>query len=411
MLNVEQKENKRGRWVILVIVLVIILVCAIGWFVSGKIFNHGTGNKKTAQDVAEVKNTPKTTAISSNVLFTGNIFWGRYINDWSMTGSLKYAYPFSRLNEFDRASYNAWISGLECPIKSGVNMTSSEMDETLTFNCSPDYLPEAAKWFTVFTLANNHTDNQGTDGFTETKQHLEENGIQYFGNYDPDILDDICEVVSLPVTIEKSDSGKTGGSLPVAMCGYHGVFKLPSQDAADVIKNYAEYMPVIAMPHMGAEYKTAPDQLKIDFYHSLIDAGADMVLGDHPHFIQNTESYNGHLIVYSMGNFIFDQQDSVEVTRSAAIRAAIKDNVDDSELLDKWLDLGKTCSTFKDDCLNQAISQGLKKLDVTYQFGAVGTNDGGKINKPATAEQQASILERLDWRNTMSQLQAPYSSL
>lgn len=44
---------------------------------------------------------------------------------------------------------------------------------------------EAAKWFTAFTLANNHTDSRGPAGFTETQKHLDENGIQYFGAPDP----------------------------------------------------------------------------------------------------------------------------------------------------------------------------------------------------------------------------------
>lgn len=411
MLNVEQGKSKRGRWVIFWVVLIIILVCALGWFVSGKIFSGDSDKKNDSRVKTAVKLSPKTTGISSNVLFTGNIFWGRYINDWSMASQLKYAYPFSRLSEFDRASYDAWISGLECPVKSGVNTSSAVMDATLTFNCSPDYLPEAAKWFTAVTLANNHTDNQGADGFAETKQHLGENGIQYFGNPDPDVLDDICEVISLPVTVQKADDSKLDGKLPVAMCGFHAVFKLPSQESVDVLQQYSPYMPVIALPHMGAEYKTDPDQLKINFYRGLIDAGADMVLGDHPHWIQTSESYNGHPIVYSMGNFIFDQQDTNEVTRSAAIRVVLNDAADNSDLLDEWLTLGKTCGIFHDDCLEKVKSESLKKLNFTYQFAVIGSNDSGKINKPATAEQQASILQRLDWQTTINGLQAPYSSL
>jgi poly-gamma-glutamate synthesis protein (capsule biosynthesis protein) len=170
-------------------------------------------------------------------------------------------------------------------------------------------------------------------------------------------------------------------------------------------------MPVIAMPHMGAEYQMAPDQLKTDFYRSLIDGGADVVLGDHPHWIQNTESYKGHLIVYSMGNFMFDQQGSTELTRSAAIQVAIDTGSSSSELIKKWLALGETCSTFHDSCLDGAISEGLKKLNLTYKFGAVGTNDSGKIAKPATLAEMPAILQRLQWQQTMNQLSAPYSQL
>jgi hypothetical protein len=58
-----------------------------------------------------------------------------------------------------------------------------------------------------------------------------------------------------------------------------------------------------------------------------------------------------------------------------------------------------------------AQKQNLQKLNIKYQFGVVGTNDGDKIVKPATAAQQADILNRLNWQSTVKQLQPPYSSL
>ncbi len=401
-------KNRPVRWRIWLVAFIILIAIGTVAFIlfAPKISAPSGDNPKVA-----IKPVIKPTSISSNVLFTGNIYWGRYINDWSMASPLKYAYPFSRLNEFNRDQYNAWISGLECPVVSGINMTSAEEDNTLTFNCSPEYLSEAAKWFTAVTLANNHTDNQGIDGFTETKQQLKTAGIQYFGHYDPRVIDDVCEVISLPVSVINDDKSVTKGNLPVAMCGYHGVFRIPTPESVAVMEKYSKYMPVIAMPHMGAEYKSAPDQLKIDFYHSLIDGGADMVLGDHPHWIQNTESYNGHLIVYSMGNFIFDQQDTAEVVRSAAINVVMKTGDNDTTLLSKWLALGETCAVFKDDCLKQAEDQGLTKLQINYQFGVVGSNDSDKIVKPATVDQQNSILQRLNWQSTINGLRSPYSSL
>lgn len=354
---------------------------------------------------------PQPVSASANTLFFGNVFWGRYINDWSMASPLKTAYPFSRLNEFNRESYDAWIAGLECPTVTNFSQTSAEEDATLSFNCSPDYLPEAAKWFTAFTLANNHTDNRGVEGFAETKLHLEENGIQYFGHYDPDEINDVCDVVALPMTVMYDDGSTKKQSMPIAMCGYHGVFKIPSQESLAMMEAYSRVMPVIAMPHMGVEYTPAPDEIKMTTYRSLIDHGADMVIGDHPHWIQTTEVYKGHLIVYSMGNFIFDQQDTAEVVRSAGIRVVMNVSEADSVELAKWLELGDSCKAFHDDCLSRAETDGLTKLPFNYQFGVVGTNDSGKIVKPATPEQQSSILTRLNWATSMSQLQSPYSSL
>ncbi|CAN5374067.1 CapA family protein [soil metagenome] len=407
MLEVKRRRARR-IWIGVSVILPVSIVAVIIWIYVSNGPSSST-DKNTSSDT--VAKTPQPVSLYSNTLFTGNTFWGRYINDWAMTSPLKTAYPFSRLNEFHRDQYNAWITGLECPTKSGVNMTSAEMEAALQFNCSPDYLPEAAKWFTAFTLANNHTDNQGIDGFSETQQQLDKNGIQYFGHYDPRSLDDICDVISLPVTVTNDDQSKTDGKLPVAMCGYHGVFRIPPPESVAVMEQYSKLMPVFAMPHMGVEYQPAPDQLKTDFYRSLIDGGADVVLGDHPHWIQNTESYKGHLIVYSMGNFMFDQQDTPEVVRSAAIQVVIKTNNDDKAMVKKWLALGEKCSTYHDQCLSGAKTQELTKLNISFQFGVIGTNDANKITKPATEQAQASILQRLGWQSTMTLLQAPYSKL
>jgi len=406
MLNIKKRKSYLRIFIIL-FCLLILLVCA-AFYLRQNGSKPNIMIKENSKDIV-VKPNPKS--LSSNVLFLGNTFWGRYINDWSMNSSLKYTYPFSRLNEFNRSQYNAWISGLECPTVAGVNMTSAEQESALQFNCSPNYLPEAAKWFTAFTLANNHTDNQGEAGFKETQQQLDKNGIQYFGNYDYKSVENACEVISLPVTVINDNKSISKGSLPTAMCAYHGVFGIPPPAAVAEIQNFSPYMTVVAMPHMGAEYKSSPDEIKTDFYRSLIDAGADMVIGDHPHWIQNTESYKGHLIAYSMGNFMFDQQDTPEVVRSAGIKVLISSSDTSTANLKKWLDIGDSCKKFQDDCLTKIKSQKLTKIPMSYKFGVVGTNDADKITKPASPEQQNSILQRLNWQSTIKNLQAPYSSL
>jgi len=402
-------HRRKLRWFIAGVSAAVI-VLAIGVYIVWSLSRSSSPSAQQSPTPAVVQ-SPTPVSAKANTLFFGNMYWGRYINDWSMASPLKTAYPFSRLNEFHRDQYDAWITGLECPTVAGFTQTSAEEDETLSFNCSPSYLPEAAKWFTAVTLANNHTDNRGADGFTETKKHLEERGIQYFGHYDPYVIEDACEVVALPFTVTYSDKTTKQQPLPVAFCAFHGVFKIPPQEAIDQITKYAEYMPVIAMPHMGAEYKAAPDQLKTATYRAMIDAGADMVIGDHPHWIQTTEAYKGKLIVYSMGNFMFDQQTSVEVTRSAAINVVMNTTSSSQDNLADWLALGDTCNTFHDTCLQTATSKQLPKITMEYGFGVVGTNDQNKITKPATKEQQAAIEQRLQWSKTMSQLQPPQKSL
>lgn len=353
----------------------------------------------------------ESTDVSSRMAVFGNIFWGRYINDWSMASPLKTAYPFSRLNEFHRDKYDAWITGLECPTKSGVNMTSAEMEVALQFNCDPSYIPEAAKWFTAVTLANNHTDNQEPGGFAETQAALEKAGIQYFGHYDPYVTKDLCDVLSIPVHIKMSDDSVKKGDFPMAFCGYHGVFKIPPDSGIDLLSKYSKVMPTFALPHMGLEYQPLPDAIKIATYHKMIDAGADVVLGDHPHWIQNTEVYHDHLIVYSLGNFIFDQQSSLEVTRGAGVVVDVEYQDMQPDVIQKWLDIGAQCKAYHDDCLQLITDAGLEKPKFTMKFDAIGSRDNDKITHPASVDDMKGILTRLNWADSMSKLKDPYGSL
>lgn len=398
------KIGSGGKWKRgVIIAVVVVAVVLLGWLVWQNRWRF-LPQAPAVLPQAVVKAEPTITALESKMLVMGDVYWGRYINDWSQASPLKYAYSFSRLSEFNRDAYNAWIADMECPVTNNPKVSSAIEDSTLQFDCSPAYLPEAKKWFTAFTLANNHTDNQGAAGFAETKQHMDENGIQYFGSYDPEDYANLCDVLSIPTTVTMSDSTTKQGKLPMVWCGYHGVFRTPSATSIGVMAKYSGLFTVVAMPHSGAEYKPAPDEIKTTFYRALIDGGADAVLGDHAHWVQSTEAYNGKLIVYSMGNFIFDQQAGNEMTRAAEIGLTASVTANNAPDIDKWLKLGESCSSYADDCLVKASEEHLTKLPLKLHFTVVGSRDNGKITHPATEIELASIKQRMNWTTTAKNL-------
>ena len=407
MERVIRKRHQTSR-----LIPIVCLVLVLGVLGCAAAYRAAQQKPVVTKTVKVIQAAPKPYAVSasSNALFTGNSYFSRYINDHAMQSELKFAYPFSRLNEFGWNQYDATMTGLECPTVAGLQQTSAQEDATLSFNCNPQYLTELAKWFTVVTLANNHTDNQGDEGLAETRRHLDENHIQYFGDPDPRNTKDLCNVISLPVQVTTSDGKTQKGALPVAMCGYHWFIRMVQPDELAVMKQYSEIMPVLAFPHGGVEYKTAPDEIKTMLYRAMIDNGADMVLGDHPHVVQPSEAYKGHPIFYSMGNFIFDQQVAPEMTRSAGINVRFEVIDANKSQLAAWLKLGKQCSMYHDDCLAQIEAASLKKLPYTYTLDIVGADDLGYITKPASAAVQAGILQRLNWAQVKTQLQAPYSA-
>jgi Bacterial capsule synthesis protein PGA_cap len=359
---------------------------------------------KTQEEISPPKPKPVLTSITNKSLYMGNIFFGRYIDDWSVQSAnpelskipnyqaktsdpRDYSHPFSQLSTFAPEKYDTWLAGLECPVTDQF-VDSETQDNTLNFTCLPGYIPEAARYFDVFTLANNHIDNmQQIKGFENTRKVLEASKIQYFGHYDNAAKADICEVIAVEASAKYSDSSLEKVKIPVAYCGYHNVFKLPLQDEIDTITEYAKYFPTVVMPHQGAEYMTKSDELKQDTYHKFIDAGADLVVGDHPHTTQETEYYKGKLIVYSLGNFIFDQQFNSKVTSAITLDSelTLTDNAID---LNSYLTAGEDCSKFKDNCLTKAKSTKLIKPKLIFKFDVIASDNSNKITKKAGPEVQ-----------------------
>jgi len=344
---------------------------------------------------------PKITGGKTEILMTGTTFWGRRTNKLARASELGVEYPFSQLGSLERDKYDAWIGGLECPITDNGHTDYNE-NVLFKFNCDPDYLPEAAKWFSAFLLGNNHAYDWGVEGFEETKQRLDGAGVQYFGHYDFANGTDNCGVLALPVRVGYDDESEEILQMPFGFCSAHGVFGVPTEAALLNIKRYAEVLPTIVMPHMGAEYQAGADAVRMNLYRKMIDYGVDMVIADHPHWVQNTEAYGGRLIVYSMGNFMFDQN-SAETVRSAAIAATA--NFDVGVDFAAWDELGAVCLKNKADCLERIVVAGLPKVEIDWKFGYRGTTSAGDcMPRLASEAEQVAIGQRLNWATTMSGL-------
>jgi poly-gamma-glutamate synthesis protein (capsule biosynthesis protein) len=364
------------------------------------------------------KDLPRPTTATLNTYFMGDVFWGRYMDDWAKASDLGYAYPFSGLDTFDKAKEDVWIANLECPI-TPVYRNSSQQEKILKFSCLPEYLPEASKWFEAFSLANNHTDNmQEVDGFRLTKDFLQQYQIQHFGHYDNAYQQEICEVVSFegtfgfeskaqqeeylqllnktqPQILQDYKQAKIVKSkqIPIALCGYHNVFRLPTQKELEQISKYSEFLPVVVMPHQGAEYGSKADSLQTKTFRQMVDKGADAVISGHTHTVHNGEIYKDKLIAYSVGNFIFDQQFSKEVTQSLIVNLRFDFEIDQN--FEKWLELAPKCQKYLDDCLQQAKQKGLSKpkFEIKHDFW-VG-DSSNKLTKKADTATTKAVLDRV----------------
>jgi poly-gamma-glutamate capsule biosynthesis protein CapA/YwtB (metallophosphatase superfamily) len=175
-------------------------------------------------------------------------------------------------------------------------------DSGFTFCGRPGFIGAlAVAGVDVVTLENNHITNYGPQGVAETQDHLDAAGLAWADREDPAIID---------------VDGVTFGFV-----AFNGVGEAIDREAMkERISSLAEQVDVVAVSyHWGAEYVTlpatapgvAPDD-PIEIGRLAVDAGADLVIGNHPHWVQGVELYNGGFIAYAHGNFIFDQMWSYE---------------------------------------------------------------------------------------------------
>lgn len=157
--------------------------------------------------------------------------------------------------------------------------------------------------FTALTLANNHILEHGVDAFAETADVLDREGLQVLGlkggdrGIDPVLLRGSTNVVMLACSLR-----------PEVYAASNNSYSQP--DPAALISEVASQVRggrvVVVTLHWGREYQNFPSPDQKSLAHALIDAGATLIVGHHPHVVQPVETYGNGLIAYSLGNFLFD---------------------------------------------------------------------------------------------------------
>jgi len=170
--------------------------------------------------------------------------------------------------------------------------------------------------FDVLNIANNHIFDLGVEGFNETLDILRKNNLTFIGASN--------KAGKNCVILEKK-------GIKFGFLGYaQGGFSLPEKsirinkiEAADIIKDIEYINPqcefVIISLHWGTENVFYPSPKQINFAHKLIDHGATIILGHHPHVAQGIEPYKTGLIAYSLGNFQFNPKLSYTKTNRSII--------------------------------------------------------------------------------------------
>lgn len=242
-----------------------------------------------------------------------------------------YDYPFNGVRK-ELASADINLANLEAPIaEHGMEYSGKKY----RFRAEP-LVAKALRTagFNLVTLANNHSMDFGGEALTETLQHLSDNGIAWIG-----AGANLTEARQMALyTIKGKKIAFLGYSLtqpveffagqdrPGTAPGYQ---KLVTADIKSA-RRQAEY--VIVSFHWGKEASSSVQAYQRTTAHKAIEAGADVVIGHHPHILQGIERYRGGIIFYSLGNFVFASKSEVADV-SAIIRLKLNVGRREAEIL------------------------------------------------------------------------------
>lgn len=232
-------------------------------------------------------------------------------------------HPFTKIKDCLKSG-DIVFGNLENPVTRGREIMTPEM----ILRADPGVevaLKDAG--FTVLSLANNHLPDFGPRGLLDTLQYLNNAGIESVGAGQTDneaYAAKFIEVKGLMLAfLAYNDLGVVPDSY-LAGVDTPGTAFLDGEKMRAAVKNAREKADfVVVSMHAGTEYASGPDRIQIQFAHQAIDAGADLVLGHHPHVVQKVEQYKGKYIFYSLGNFVFDQMWSRDTREGLAAKIFI----------------------------------------------------------------------------------------
>jgi poly-gamma-glutamate synthesis protein (capsule biosynthesis protein) len=240
----------------------------------------------------------------------------------AVTGDVMFARKMPNVLSLDSSPFSGVADVIEnvdlllINFENAATTSGDALKGDVPLKCDPSYVPLAkANNVTVAALSNNHALDYGVTGMEDTISNLKSADITPMGagNTEDEAHASVTkEVNGRKITIlnymdSENFAEYSQDVMPYADGDNPGYSAYDSEDAKKQISEHNDSDLIIAYMHFGNEYSNSPNENQVKIAHELIDNGADIVLGSHPHVTQGIEMYNGKPIFYSLGNFIFDQ--------------------------------------------------------------------------------------------------------
>jgi poly-gamma-glutamate capsule biosynthesis protein CapA/YwtB (metallophosphatase superfamily) len=295
--------------------LIRLLVCGILIFTSCSL-------KKIEE--AESSNTKDVGSEEVKILFVGDLLLDRGVRDRIDHAGIESLFSTSVDSVFSGNDFV--IANLECP----ATTIEEPINKKYIFRAEPNWLGSLNNHgITHLNLANNHSMDQGRDGLIDTDKNIKQAGMISLGYgknvkdaCSPYLISSNPRNIYLLSSLQVPSENWTFFENKPCVCE-NSMKHIESQ--VQTLKAEDENCIVIIQLHWGVEHVVIPNLSQKQAVVGLVDAGADCIIGHHPHVVQTVEIINGVPVFYSIGNFIFDQKKQIN-SRGLMIQLAVQDS-------------------------------------------------------------------------------------
>lgn len=241
----------------------------------------------------------------------------------AVTGDIMFARNMPGVLSFDSSPFRgvsnvtSTVDLLVINFENSATSSYSAVKGDVPLNCDPSYVPLAkGNNNTIAALANNHVCDYGIGGMNDTIKYISEAGMIPIGaganeaeaHKPANVMVKDRNVTVFNYMDSNNFAEYSYEVMPYANGSAPGYSAYDPEVAQKQInesrQNGSDF--IVVFMHYGNEYSRSPNEDQIRISHELIDAGADVVIGSHPHVTQGIEMYKGKPIFYSLGDFMFD---------------------------------------------------------------------------------------------------------
>lgn len=246
--------------------------------------------------------TPEPISLSATMIAFGDIMLGRNVENQMNKNGVQYS--FEKIQDIIKGK-DIVFANLEGPIQKN-HIPTPTGSVKFSFNEKTVELLKKNN-FNILSLANNHTYDYGEEVFFDMRKSLAEANIDAVGH---------PKDISKEYVVKKKIKG-----YDFTFIAFNQVLTpFDEKKALELIKEFEQDNAyTIVSIHWAEEYKLVSNAWQKKFAHEMIDNGADIILGHHPHVVEEIEKYKEKIIFYSLGNFIFDQYFSQDTQEGLAI--------------------------------------------------------------------------------------------